>query len=431
MRVFAVELTPTRLLCLLTAAALLGFYIRPVASPTSAAFGTNTIQPTASLGVALRGGVPPGQTPKNLVLTMAGGPNYEGSDGRAWASRFGGSFRRANEDADVVFFTTGVHATVASVAEALQLTPQLFSTSVTDELWSKMEVAAQRWHLFRVFLETHAADYSHGWVLAIDARDSFFQRDPFRLAEEISRAADITGPCASVVAFLEQGVTIGGSQWNTDVIAACYPPEVLVYDGPVARAPVSCSGTLLASYAGMLEYLRAMEEEMLAPLAVSPRCQAAGGRDQGFHNVLIHSGRLAARLAAAGLGGLRIYANEDGPVQTLQFGDLRIDSLGRVLNAKGSVAHIVHQFDRKHEVVKLVEAMFPVMEVRGNLILARDSSGTQLQRLPLLPEFQPVQMTTFDGQLMKWAEERAKRSARVPHSSERVRGHSAAPAHNV
>ena len=359
MRVFAIALTPIRLLCLLAAAALLGFSIRPVLSPTSVAFETNTVN----------------RAVKHVVLTMAGGPNYEGSDGRAWASRFGGSFRRVNEDADVVFFTTGVHAAVASLAEALRLTPQLFSTSATDEPWSKMEVAAQRWHLFRIFLEAHAADYSNGWVLAVDARDSFFQRDPFRLAEEIARAV---GTSASIVTFLEQGVTIGGSQWNTDVIAACYPPEVLTFDGPVARAPVSCSGTLLASYAGMLEYLRAMEEEMLAPLAVLPRCQAAGGRDQGFHNVLLHSGRLAARLAAAGLGGLRIYANEDGPVQTLQFGDLRIDSLGRVLNAQGSVAHIVHQFDRKREVVKLVEAMFPAMEVRGRPFLVRDASGTQL-----------------------------------------------------
>jgi hypothetical protein len=136
-------------------------------------------------------------------------------------------------------------------------------------------------------------------------------------------------------------VTVGGSDWNSNVIRACYP------DGAALAAAgahvVSCSGTVFAPYEAMLEYLRAMEEEILAT-AHLPECLAAGGRDQGFHNVMLYTGKLAAR----GLD-VRLFENDDGPVQTLQFGTLYRDAMGRVLNARGEVAYIVHQWDRKQE----------------------------------------------------------------------------------
>jgi hypothetical protein len=50
----------------------------------------------------------------------------------------------------------------------------------------------------------------------------------------------------------------------------------------------------MAPYEAMLEYLRAMEDEILAS-ADNDVCQQAGGRDQGFHNVMIYTGRLSAR----------------------------------------------------------------------------------------------------------------------------------------
>lgn len=86
--------------------------------------------------------------------------------------------------------------------------------------------------------------------------------------------------------------------------------------------------------------------------------------------MLLHSGRLATRLVDAGIqGGVALVPNADGPVQTLQFGDLLTDELGRVLNSRREVAYIVHQFDRKPGVVKMAEAIFPV------LAPLRESSG--------------------------------------------------------
>lgn len=59
------------------------------------------------------------------------------------------------------------------------------------------------------------------------------------------------------------------------------------YDTPavttaIVPKPVSCSGAVMGSYAGMLEYLRGMEDERLAPLASAPDCVAeTHGRSQG------------------------------------------------------------------------------------------------------------------------------------------------------
>lgn len=390
MRALGIDITP-RLAVLVCAAALLGFSLGPSSRVRYISTGSIVAEADAERAhTAPSQGVGANRSAaRNVVLTMAGGPNYEGEDGRKWAARFGGSFRRVNEAADVVFFTPGVADAVVPLAETLRLTPHVFNADpASDEPWSRMEVAARRWHLFREFLDAHQADYAGGAVLAIDARDSFFQRDPFALmAEERARRAS-GGAGAEVLAFLEHEVTVGSSPWNSDVIAACYPSDVLKFNGPVSRGAVSCSGTLLGSYEGVLEYLRAMEEEMSTPRATTATCQAAGGRDQGFHNVLLHSGRLAARLARAGLGGLRMFANADGPVQTLQFGDLDVDALGRVLNSRGAVAHIVHQIDRKRVVSALVDSLFPLVE--------------------------PVHQTAWDAKMAQWQDAARRRPAAPP-----------------
>ena len=55
----------------------------------------------------------------------------------------------------------------------------------------------------------------------------------------------------------------------------------------IVLKPVSCSGAIMGSYAGILEYFRGMEEEMHAPLASAPDCLAeTHGRSQGARTKL-------------------------------------------------------------------------------------------------------------------------------------------------
>jgi hypothetical protein len=309
--------------CLATVQAALLLNLRLVASTSmqTSAPGVRALIP--ALQPQLR------RSPRNVVLALAEGIEYEGVPGVRWVARFGGSFRRSNENADIVFFTSSVDPAVAPLLESVRITPVTFDPAPPPP-WGIHEVATRRWHIFREYLDSHP-EYADGWVLAIDARDTYFQRDPFSFPH--SPGED---PRRTLYAYLEQDVTIETSSWNAQVIRACYPEAVLA---SIGSHVVSCSGTVLAAYDAMVDFLRAMEEE-----ALMTNCTDTGGRDQGFHNVLLYTGKLAAR----GID-VRLFSNDDGPVQTLQFGHLYRDALGRVLNARGDVAHIVHQWDRKPE----------------------------------------------------------------------------------
>lgn len=104
--------------------------------------------------------------------------------------------------------------------------------------------------------------------------------------------------------------------------------------------PVSCSGVTLGSDAAVRGYLRAMWREM-SEKRYSPDCLR---HDQAFHNWLLWSGALGA--------GVRACSAERGPVSTIGWPEhLYRDRYGRVLNRAGEVAHVVHQFDRRKQLV--------------------------------------------------------------------------------
>ena len=150
---------------------------------------------------------------RDVVLIMASGPRFVGTQGAKWVARFGGSFRRVNEAADVIFFTRHVDEAIAPLVTSVRMVPHVFSS---DPQVQMSRLKDTRWGLFRAFLEARSAAYSRGWVLAVDASDAFFQRDPFRLVEW---AAAVN---ASVLGFLEQSTPIRESSWTASALASCY-----------------------------------------------------------------------------------------------------------------------------------------------------------------------------------------------------------------
>lgn len=150
---------------------------------------------------------------RDVVLVMANGPRFAGTQGAKWVARFGGSFRRVNEAADVVFFTQHVDEAIAPLVASVRMVPHVFSSDPRVPL---SRVKDTRWGLFLALLEARSAAYSRGWVLAVDASDTFFQRDPFRLVEWAAAAN------ASVLGFLEQSTSIRESSWTASALASCY-----------------------------------------------------------------------------------------------------------------------------------------------------------------------------------------------------------------
>ena len=291
--------------------------------------------------------VAPRHRGRNLVICLAEGVEYNGAAGVRWLARFGGSFRRFNEVDDVVFLTMGVNPSIAPLLESVRLTPLLFGNETSP--WSEMEVATRRWYLIRMFLQQHAQDYADGWVLAIDARDTFFQRDPFSFPR--APVDEENG----LYVFLEgQGEFIRDSDWNLGVLSSCYTEAELE---PITGNPVSCSGTVMGTYSAMLTYLQLMEKEILAT-SNNPKCMATGGRDQGFHNVILYRGDLARATNVVA------FDNPTGAlVRTVRSNEYFIDRLGRVLTDRGEVAYIVHQWDRSALIFSIIDhTLFPTVD---------------------------------------------------------------------
>ena len=75
-----------------------------------------------------------------------------------------------------------------------------------------------------------------------------------------------------------------------------------------------------------------------------------------MHNYFVYSGALGAAVSE-----LTLLSNEEGPIATVQsMPSVHRDAAGRVLNARGSVVAVVHQYDRSPALKRQYEGEFPL-----------------------------------------------------------------------
>jgi hypothetical protein len=169
-------------------------------------------------------------------------------------------------------------------------------------------------------------------VLLTDVRDVVFQGDPFQGL-----------PALDILAVLEDpSMTLATCPFNARWIVGGYGESMLKQIG---SARISCSGTIYGSSHGLLRYLLLMIKGAYecAPLA---RLQMLG-IDQGIHNVLVNR--------------YRVPVMENGQlVWTLHYvqdSAIRVSD-GRVFDPKGHAPSVLHQYDRKAALVKLMDELW-------------------------------------------------------------------------
>jgi hypothetical protein len=179
-------------------------------------------------------------------------------------------------------------------------------------------------HYYDAVRETADADE----ILLADVRDVLFQTDPF---EE---------PLGGLETFAEDAAQrIGSERWNREWIRTLYGPKVL---RRMADDVVSCSGTVIGTRAELLHYLKEMQ------VAISWRRRPFYG-DQGIHNYLLRSGRLAPA---------KLVANGEGRVLTMgAMTRIERDGVGRVVNLDGTVPAVLHQYDRHPALAPQLQAL--------------------------------------------------------------------------
>jgi hypothetical protein len=205
-------------------------------------------------------------------------------------------------------------------------------------------VATTRYELYWIWSRLYQP---HTWQMLVDARDTFFQSNPFATVPR-----DQTNSNNGLLYFFGENADatrIGRSDKNRKWLTTAYGDEVI---RAMQYKPTICSGATIGEQMALETYLRAMVNEFDETGIVLM------GADQGFHNFLYYSGKLrnADRIRSIlvfdqgrgivnNMGAMRTKALE-------KWGNGRMvvenadDGTRTVLNWDGTPSPVVHQFDR-------------------------------------------------------------------------------------
>jgi len=183
------------------------------------------------------------------------------------------------------------------------------------------------------YLKEFAEKYQY--VMLSDIRDVIFQKDPFDFSIG-----------ENLCCFLErEGVSLGQQPDNAGWIEFAFDKPTLER---LSDNPIVCAGITIGPTNLIIDYLEKMIDAfMRAPgkaWDVTPPFQKSRAADQAVHNYLVHSTMLSE---------LTLYPNNDGPVLTIGTEDnVSLNNSGLIVNKRGAVPNIVHQYDRHWHIAK-------------------------------------------------------------------------------
>ncbi|BBD08658.1 hypothetical protein [Desulfovibrio ferrophilus] len=257
----------------------------------------------------------------NLILGLAAGYHY--GDVRPFLA----SLNDVGYSGRCVLFVT---STTRGIDEMREAGAEVIAFERTGEI-AHLSYNAYRYFLYLNYLRAHGP---FGRVLVTDVRDVLFQADPFSYpwADGVN------------VTLEDRRMTIGSCPYVTRWITGHMGESIWE---SLRDRPISCSGTTVADHAGMLDYLERLTA-LLVPY--EPDRKMMAGYDQGVHNHLIHNDLLPR---------LTLHDNA-GPILTLAYKKdaPAVNSAGCILNDAGHPAVIVHQYDRKPDLFKLVREQY-------------------------------------------------------------------------
>jgi len=197
-------------------------------------------------------------------------------------------------------------------------------------------------------------------VILTDVRDAFFQRDPFVTAVKRNQVHPLM--------VFEESPETDTEHWLTDrPVSACRKHKL-------GKKPMLCSGSVMGSREGILDYIESMEEEFKYWMQRENCRIDIRGDDQSIHNYLYYTNRFknavsiphrqgpihvvgyqAARIFEtakkeakdAGIGIRRIFTHDNNWKEWLPRKYSLINTnTGLIVNEDGTPSAQVHQVDR-------------------------------------------------------------------------------------
>lgn len=176
----------------------------------------------------------------------------------------------------------------------------------------------------------------NSWIMLVDARDSFFQTNPFEgLPRNQNGLLYFFGENA-------EATRLGKSRKNMNWLLRSYGEATL---NALRAKPTICSGSTMGEQVAIETYLRAMVNEW------DETDIKMTGADQGFHNYLYYSGKLTH---SATISKLVVWEqgkgiiNNLGALRTKKFSEWGFynEATYDVFNWDGTLSPVVHQYDR-------------------------------------------------------------------------------------
>lgn len=264
----------------------------------------------------------------------------------------------------IIFANQPVPALYTQIARKYDVTLVPFDLEKDfDVAYRAYHPSSLRWTLIHRYLleEERYLHFRRIWLA--DARDTWFQRDPFAMLSPEEKGF-----------FAFKGVEnlqIKDCGWNGGWVKDCFGPRELT---DVGDNNIICSGVSMGDAQSVMVYLRMMssliagkkDKDLVSSTASDahnnayakvanrgkfPVCER-NGVDQGVHNVLVHE---------KAIPNLHIYSHKEGLVANLQAQrstlHLSTASLyGRklVTNGDGAPVSVVHQYDRKPDLQQIL-----------------------------------------------------------------------------
>jgi hypothetical protein len=184
-----------------------------------------------------------------------------------------------------------------------------------------------RYLLAYCYLKEFVQKYQY--IMLTDVRDVIFQKDPFNF------------PIGNkLCCFMErEGISLRQEPVDAWWMEQAFNRSTLERLGD---NPIVCSGVTIAPPNLMTDYVERMIDLFMA--APGRGWEARPGMDQAMHNYLIYNGLLPE---------IALYANNTSPVFTVGLEDnISLNQSGFIVNKRGDIPNIVHQYDRHWQVAK-------------------------------------------------------------------------------
>ena len=197
-------------------------------------------------------------------------------------------------------------------------------------LKSQTKIHNYRFELYKEFLLKNKDKYN--MVFTADVRDTIFQKDIFKFYNEYDK---------SFIGLSLEDDIIKNEKLNKKWVNY-FCPKANIWNETII-----CSGTILGTIDKFIEFCDALWEFIVKWKDYNI------ARDQGIVNCLIYDKKI--------LNNYLIAKDNHGPIMTIGLTKrekIFIDKDNNILNYDGQIAAVIHQYDRKLDITKMINMKF-------------------------------------------------------------------------